>query len=43
MDYSENTVPPFNGQNGLKYELWSGRMEVFLQAEGYYIWLSIIT
>jgi hypothetical protein len=32
MDYSENGVPLFNGQNGLKYEMWSGRMKVFLQA-----------
>jgi hypothetical protein len=43
MDYSENGVPLFNGQNGLKYELWSGRTKVFLQAQGYYIWLSVIT
>ena len=33
----------FNGQNGLMYELWSGRTKVFLQAQGYYIWLSVIT
>jgi hypothetical protein len=31
MDYSNNGVPLFNGQNGLKYELWIGRMKVFLQ------------
>ena len=43
MDYSENGVPLFNGQNGLKYELWSGRMKLFLQTHGYYIWLSIVT
>jgi hypothetical protein len=30
MDYSENGVPLFNGQNGLKYEMWSGRTKVFL-------------
>jgi hypothetical protein len=30
MDYSENGVPMFNGQNGLKYEMWNKRMEVFL-------------
>ena len=43
MDYSGNGVPLFNGHNGLKYELWSGRMKVFLQEHGYYIWLSIVT
>jgi hypothetical protein len=43
MDYSENGVPLFNGQNGLKYEMWSGRMKVFLQAHGNYIWLSVVT
>jgi hypothetical protein len=43
MDYSKNGVPLFNGQNGLKYELWSGRMKVFLQPQGYYIWLSVVT
>jgi hypothetical protein len=37
MDYSENEVPLFNGLNDLNYELWSGRMKVFLQAHGYYI------
>ena len=25
MDYSENGVPLFNGKNGLKYELWTGK------------------
>jgi hypothetical protein len=43
MDYSENGVPMFNGQNGFKYEIWSRRMEVFLQAQGHYIWLSVVT
>jgi hypothetical protein len=43
MDYSDNGVPLLNGQNGLKYEIWSGRMNVFLQAHGYYISLSVIT
>jgi hypothetical protein len=42
MDYSENGVPLFNGQNGLKYEIWSRRTKVFLQAHGNYIWLSVI-
>jgi hypothetical protein len=43
MDYSENGVPMFNGQNGLKYEMWRRRTEVFLQAHGYYIELSVVT
>jgi hypothetical protein len=43
MDYSENGVPMFNGQNGLKYEIWSIRMKIFLQAQGHYIWLSFVT
>jgi hypothetical protein len=42
MDYSENRVPMFNGQNGLKYEMWSIRMKV-LQAQRNYIWLSVVT
>jgi hypothetical protein len=42
MDYSENGVPMFNGQNGFKYEMWSIRTEVFLQAQGHYIWLSFV-
>lgn len=43
MDYSENGVAFFNGQNGLKYELWRGRTKVFLQAHGYFMWLLVIT
>jgi hypothetical protein len=43
MDYYDNGVPLFNGQNGLKYKMWSGRTKVFLQEQGYYIWLSVIT
>jgi hypothetical protein len=43
MDYSKNGVPMFNGQNGFKYEMWSRRTEVFLQAQGNYIWLSVVT
>ena len=43
MDYSENGVLMFNGQNGFKYDMWSIRMKVFLQARGHYIWLSIVT
>jgi hypothetical protein len=43
MDYSENGVPMFNGQKGFKYDMWSMRTEVFLQAQGHYIWLSVFT
>jgi hypothetical protein len=43
MDYSENGVPMFNGQNGLKYEMWSIGMQLFLQEQGNYIWLSVAT
>ena len=43
MDYFENGVLLINGQNGLKYELWSGRTKVFFHAQGYYIWLSVVT
>jgi hypothetical protein len=32
MDYSKNGVLMFNGQNGFKYEMWSKRKKVFLQA-----------
>jgi hypothetical protein len=42
MDYFENGVPLFNGQDGLKYEIWNGRMKVFLKARGYDIWPSIV-
>jgi hypothetical protein len=43
MDYSKNGVPLFNGHNGLKYEIWSIRTQVFLQEQGHYIWLSVVT
>jgi hypothetical protein len=33
----------FNGENGLKYEMWRIRTKVFLQAQGNYIWLSVVT
>jgi hypothetical protein len=32
MDYSENGVPMFNGENGLKYGMWSISTKIFLQA-----------
>ena len=43
MDYFENGVPMCNGHNVFKYEIWSRRMEVFLQAQGHYICLSVVT
>ena len=43
IDYSKNGVPMFNGQNGFKYEMWSRRTKVFLQAQRHYIWLSVVT
>jgi hypothetical protein len=43
IDYFENGVPMFNGQNDFKYEMWSIRMKVFLQEQGHYIWLSVVT
>ena len=30
MDYFENGVPIFNGQNGLNYDMWSRRKKLFL-------------
>jgi hypothetical protein len=38
MDYFENGVSLFNGHNGLKYEILSGRKKVFLDSRGYDIW-----
>ena len=43
MDYSKNGVPMFNGHNGFKYEMWSISTEVFLQEQGHYIWLLVVT
>jgi hypothetical protein len=43
MEYTKNGVPLFNGQNGLKYEMWSIRMRTFLEAHGYDIWYSVVT
>jgi hypothetical protein len=43
MEYIENGVPLFNGQNGLEYEMWSIRMGTFLKAYGYDIWYSFVT
>jgi hypothetical protein len=43
MDYSENGLPMFNGQNGFKYEMWRRRTKLFLQEHGHYIWLLVVT
>jgi hypothetical protein len=43
MEYTENGVPMFDGQSGLEYEIWSRRTKVFLQAQGYDIWKSVVT
>jgi hypothetical protein len=43
MDYSENGVPLFNGQNGLKYDIWKRSTKVILQEQWHYIWLSVVT
>jgi hypothetical protein len=39
MDYYENGVLMFNGQNDFNYGMWSIRMKLILQAQGHYIWL----
>jgi hypothetical protein len=39
----DHGVPMVNGQNGFKSEMWSIRTKVFLQAQGHYIWLSVVT
>jgi hypothetical protein len=41
--FSLNGVPMFNGQKGLKYELWSIRMKTFLKAHGYDIRKSVVS
>ena len=43
MEYTENGVPLFNGQNGLEYDMWSIRMRTFLEAQGYDIWYLVVT
>jgi hypothetical protein len=43
MDYYENGVPIFIGQNGFKYDMCKIRREVFLQAHEHCIWLSVVT
>ena len=43
MDYYENGVPMFNGHKSFKYEMWSIRKKLCLQAQGHYIWLLVVT
>jgi hypothetical protein len=43
MDYFENGVPMFNGHDGFKYDMWRRRTKLFLQAQGHYIWLLVVT
>jgi hypothetical protein len=38
-----NGIPQFDGQNGLKYEMWSNVMQFFLQAQWYDVWYSFVT
>jgi hypothetical protein len=38
MEFTENGVPLFNVQNGMKYEMWNIRMKTFLKAHGYDVW-----
>jgi hypothetical protein len=40
MDCTHNGTPLFDGQN---YEIWSRRMRVFLQAQGFDIWNSVVS
>jgi hypothetical protein len=42
MDYIDNGVPLFNGQNVLKYEMWSIGTRTFLEAQGYDIWYLVV-
>jgi hypothetical protein len=43
MEYIMNGAPMLNGQKGLKYDLWSCKMKVFLKTHGYDIWQSVMT
>jgi hypothetical protein len=43
MEYNMNGAHMFNGQRGMKYELWSCGMKVFLQARGYEFWHLVVT
>jgi hypothetical protein len=35
MEYTMFGVPQFDGQNGQRFEMWSIRMNKFLEAQGY--------
>jgi hypothetical protein len=43
MEYAKIGVPQFDGQNGLSYEMWRNKMKVFLGAQGYDVWYSVVT
>jgi hypothetical protein len=43
MECSVNGETMFNGQKGMKYEMWSIRMKTFLQARGYDVWKLLVT
>jgi hypothetical protein len=43
MKCTVNGASIFDGQNGMSYEIWSDRMKVFLQAQGYDVWHSVVT
>jgi hypothetical protein len=43
MESTENGVPMFNGQSGLKFEIWSTKTRTFLGAHGYDILQSVVT
>jgi hypothetical protein len=43
MDYAIFGVPWFDGHNGQRYEIWSIKMKVLLQAQGYDVWKSVVT
>jgi hypothetical protein len=37
-----NGAPMFNGQKGLKYELWSCKNEGIFKGQGYDIWKLVM-
>jgi hypothetical protein len=40
--YKANGIPWFDGHISMKYEMWNKNMKVFLQAQGYDVWHSIV-
>jgi hypothetical protein len=40
--YRSNGILRFDGQIGLKYDMWNKKMKTFLQAQGYNVWYSVI-